>query len=104
MLRRECRDRVLTVHVCGKSSSSHPDGLLPPQGSGPEAGNPRRHPNVPRVNKKYRMVVVLVCENFLDLTKIVRLSQQPRKLGLASLATSRHDFIPSFLISFQARM
>ena len=37
----------------------------------PEAGRrPRRHPNVPRVKKKYRIVVVLVCENFLDLMKL----------------------------------
>ena len=45
--------------------------FLPPKGSSPEAGRrPRRHPNVPRVKKKYRIVVVLVCENFLDLMKL----------------------------------
>ena len=40
--------------------------FLPPQGSGPGGGTP----NFPRVKKKYRMVVSLVCENFLDLMKL----------------------------------
>ena len=31
---------------------------------------PRRHPNVPRVKEKYRIVVLLVCEHFLDLMKL----------------------------------
>ena len=46
---------------------------LPPQGSGLWAGegrNPRRDPNDPRVKKKYRIVVLLECENFLDLMKL----------------------------------
>ena len=42
--------------------------LLPPQGSG--GRNSRRQPNIPRVKKKYRIVAVLVCENFLDLMKL----------------------------------
>ena len=28
------------------------------------------HPNVPRVKKKYRIIVLLVHENFLDLMKL----------------------------------
>ena len=44
--------------------------LLPPQGSGPEAGTRGGTPNFPRVKKKYRIVVLLECENFLDLMKL----------------------------------
>jgi len=40
--------------------------LLPPQGSGLRGGTP----NVPSVKKKYLIVVLLVCENFLDLMKL----------------------------------
>ena len=45
-------------------------GFLPPQGSGPEAGIRGGTPNVPRVKKKYRIGVLLVWENFLDLMKL----------------------------------
>ena len=38
--------------------------LFAPVGFRPRGRNPRRHPNVPRVKKKYRIVVVLVCEKF----------------------------------------
>ena len=38
--------------------------LFAPAGFRPRGRNPRRHPNVPRVKKKYCIVVLLVCENF----------------------------------------
>ena len=40
---------------------------LPPQGSGLWAGTRGGTPNFPRIKKKCRIVVLLVCENFLDL-------------------------------------
>ena len=44
--------------------------LIAPAGFRPRGQNPRRHPNVLRVKKKYRIVVLLVYENFPDLTKL----------------------------------
>ena len=44
--------------------------LIASAGFRPRGWNPRRHPNVPRVKKKYRIIVLLVCENFLDLMKL----------------------------------
>ena len=83
-----------------------------PAGFRPRGRNPRRHPNVPRVKKKYRIVVLLVCENFLHLMKLgalggpgyfqhVGLAQQPRKLGWQRVAFAElcHDFIPSYKVS-----
>ena len=44
--------------------------IIAPAGFRPRDRNPRRHPNVPRVKKKCRIVIVLVCEHFLDLMKL----------------------------------
>ena len=38
--------------------------FLPPAGFRPRGRNPRRHPNVPRVKNKYRIVLLVVCQTF----------------------------------------
>ena len=44
--------------------------LVAPAGFRPEAGTRGDTLMSPRVKKKYRIVVLLVCQNFLDLMKL----------------------------------
>ena len=50
--------------------------LIAPAGFRTRGRNPRRHPNVPRVKKKYRIVLLLVCETSrFDETRRARWSR-----------------------------
>ena len=59
-----------TCTVGLRKDCAHVGALFAPAGFRPRGRNPRRHPKVPRVIRKYRIVVLVGMRKFLDLKQL----------------------------------